>query len=738
MAEQYSPLFGFDPTATTVVGNYSKVAEAQGDIADAAAKSKSQQAPFNFLGVGKAVTDLTTGLANEKNMVDAHTAKLRATEFMQNNEHLTGHELAQKIENEIKTISEGDNYSTGYREGAMSVFDVGYKQALARKEEERVASTLNVVSSNFSTVLASNKANGIPMTGDFAQSWANNTAASLKLPVEYVRNAMVGAYYQDGQMRVATARNKQELAEAEAYIADAAKVLRTPLFLDSRSKKFQPVLNSMKSGLDSSITAKRKEFKDQAALFIEQKIEGAGTNVWDTFPENPASYQGMYAEAYESPAAALNAYKEDMKAFTEAEAGRKYLGSYDIMAIKDAPVPDSGENKYIKPEVTKAVTDALVKYQGNPDAFIKIVTRNPDVIGDAGDQIIRTFMVNDDPATLAQIKESFDNLSAFPGGSQAMQLAFGDDYRDIMGVSVFADVLTNGDVQKAKAAYFEANGALVQGSLAPDLKDKMFSYKEKLGTMGDEFQYVVNALANTNQGIVNKKMLERLYERFSGGLQEREGVTFDVSKFDSMGSAYAPEVFSAQVVEMATAMNAGIAPSKITNLRGNIMSFTDEFGFPTGIINTTPVLTISNKLYEAQARNDAAEVDILSRSKDTVDSLTSWIAEAATTSILDTEGQLAADQKMYEQLSVIWSESGVPLKDIAPDILALKAMFPEVISPEAVPDYDVRKNMEAQNLRMQGMIESIATKLIGRDAAKVIEESQMTEAEKRAANRSQR
>lgn len=737
MAES-SPLFGFDPTATTVVGNYSKVAEAQGDIADAAAKSKSQQAPFNFLGVGKAVTDLTTSLANEKNMVDAHTAKLRATEFMQNNENLSGHELSQKIEEQIKTISEGDNYSTGYREGAMAVFDVGYKQALARKEEERVASTLNIVSSNFSTVLASNKANGIPMTGDFAQSWATNTADSMKLPVEYVRNAMVGAYYQDGQMRVTTARNKQELAEAQAYIAEAGKVLKTPLFLDSRSKKFQPVLTSLKSNLDSSITAKQKEFKQAAALFIEQNVEGAGTTVWNTFPTDPSQYQSAYADAYDSPAAALNAYKEDMKAFTEAQEGRSFLGSYDIMAIKDTPVPDSNENKYIKPEVTKAVTDALVKYQGNPDSFIKIVTRNPDVVGDAGKQLYRSFMVTDDPASLAQQKEAFDNIMAFPGGSQAMQIALGKSYTDILGISVFADVFTNGNVQEAKSAYAAAQGTLVQGSLQPSLKEDMFKYKEKLGTLGDEFQFVVNSLVNHNQGSVNKDMLESLYERFSGGLREVDGVTFDVSKFDSTGSAYAPEVYQAQVIEMATALNAGASPMKVTNLRGNILTYTDEFGFPAGVINSSPILTISNKLYEAQARNDAAEVDILSRSKDTVDSMTSWIAEAATTSILDTEGQLAADQKMYEQLSVIWSESGVPLKDIAPDILALKAMFPEVISPEAVPDYDQRKNMEANNLRMQGMIESIATKLIGRDAAKVIEESQMTAAEKRAANRSQR
>lgn len=727
MAES-SPLFGFDPSATTVVGNYSKVAEAQGDIADAAAKSKSQKEPFDFLGVGQQIAQVAGVFAEEKNALDAHQAKLRSIEFMQQNENLTGHELSLKIEEEIRNISEGD-FSTGYREGALRVLDVGYNKALKRKEEERVASSLNVIQSDFSTQMSSNKANGIPMSETFAQEYATNTAAKFRVPVEYVRNAMVSSYYEDAQMRVMTARNKNDLAAAEAYIAEAGTVLKTPLFLDSRSKKFQPVIDEFKRNLASSIRDKKTEFKEAAALAIEVR-EGEGTNLQNTFPSNPATYKDLYFEAHDSPAAALNAFKNDYKAFLEVQEGRDYVASYDIMAIKDAPVPDSGDNKYIKPEVTKAVTAALVKYQGNPDAFIKIVSRNPDVIGDAGDQLLRSFMVNDDPAMLAQIKESFDNILAFPGGSQAMQMALGDDYKRVISTMVIADSLAGGNLQKAKAMVAESSGALVKGSLEPDLKERMYENSNKLGTLGDEYIHTVNTLLNVNAGLVDKKMLDKVYNQFAEGYQEREGVNFDVSKFDTSSQAYDADVFNEQIVETMTRLNGGVTPMSARNLRNNIMTYTDEFGFPAGAFNANPALNIGNKLYEAMSIRDEKEVDFWTRSGDTFDVMTSYFAYAIPNTF-NTDGLIAKESEVADQLEKVWSGADVPKEKIGKDILALKAMFPEVISKEEVPDYDVRKNLEQRNIQMQALIESMATKFIGRDINTVIEEENMSMGELR-------
>jgi hypothetical protein len=729
MAES-SPLFGFDPSATKVVGNYGQVAEAQGDIADAAAKSKSQKAPFDFLGVGKVATDIAANLAAEKNAVDAHTAKLRATEFMKNNEHLTGHELATAIEGEIQGISEGDNFSSGYKKGALAVFDVGYAQALERKEEERVASTLNVVQSNFSTQLADNKANGIAMTEGYAQEWANNTAATMRLPVEYVRNAMVGAYYQDAQDRITVARNKNELAEAQAYIAEAGKVLRTPLFLDSRSKKFLPVLNSLKSNLDATITAKKKEFKDAAAVFVETTLKGGMTDVWDTYPEDPATYASVVRESVSSDAEYVRKMRELTNGYQEAQEARSYILNYDIYGFK-TEVPSSSENKYISSNIDKMVAHEMVKNLGTPDLFIQVVNRNPDSMKVGGDQLLHAFRVTENPEELAQMKEAFDNILAFPNGAQALQMAFGNSYKDVVGISVLADVYTNGDVQKAKAVFAEAKGALIQTPINPDLKDELYTNIGDLDTMGDEYNYAVNTLLAVSPGLVDKDMLDSLYDKFAAGLKDVDGVRFNVSRFDSSAAAYDPDTFMEQVISSTAKLNGGVTPRSVRNLRNNVMTFTDEFGFTAGTINANPVLNIGNQLYEAMASSDEQQVDHWTRMGDTLDVMTTWVSEAATTSILNTEGQLAADNKMYEGLAEVWNASSSDKGKIAGDILALKAMFPETIDPEAVPDYNERKNLEARNLEMQGLVEEMATRMLGRDVNTVMEEESMTQSELR-------
>jgi hypothetical protein len=730
MAES-SPLFGFDPSATTVVGNYSKVAEAQGDIADAAAQSKSQQAPFDFLGVGKQVAGIAATMAEEKNMVDAHQAKLRATEFMQNNDHLSGHELSRKIEQEIKSISEGDNFSTGYQKGALAVFDVGYAQALERKEEERVAASLNVVASNFSTQLADNKANNIPMTGEYAQTWATNTAAKMRLPVEYVRNAMVSSYYQDAQMRIVTARNKNELAAAQTYINEAGNVLRTPLFLDTRSKKFQPVVTKLKKDLDASITAKKKEFKEAAALVVETDFIGGKSTVWDTYPKDPTTPAALaiIRESVSSDAAYVKKVRELTNGYEEAQIARDEILSFDPYAIKP-PAMTKEENKYFLPEAEKMVYAEVYKNLGKPDAFIDLVRRNPETISYSGDRLVHAFDTTEDPTQLAQMGEAFRNIQSFPGGSQSLQMALGDDYKRVISTMVIADSLAGGDIQKAKTMVAESSGALVQGSLEPDLKERMYENSNSLGTLGDEYIHTVNTLLNVNAGLVDKKMLDKVYDQFAEGYQEREGVNFDVSKFDTSSQAYDEDVFNEQIVETMTRLNGGVTPMSVRNLRNNIMTYTDEFGFPAGAFNANPALNIGNKLYEAMAIRDEKEVDFWTRSGDTFDVMTSYFSYAIPNTF-NTDGLLAKESEVADQLAKVWSGADVPKEKIGKDILALKAMFPDVISKEEVPDYDVRKNLEERNIQMQALIESMATKFIGRDINTVIEEENMSMGERR-------
>jgi len=390
------------------------------------------------------------------------------------------------------------------------------------------------------------------------------------------------------------------------------------------------------------------------------------------------------------------------------------------LAIKP-PVPSSSENQFIKTNVDKVVSASMSKYFGQPDTFINIVNRNPDSASAGGDQLYHAFMVTEDPEQLGQMKEAVGNIMSFPGGSQALQMAFGDDYKKVVGISVISDVFTNGDVQKAKSIFAESSGTLVQGSIDPDIKERMYENSYDLGTLGDEYIYTVNTLLNVNQGIVDKGMLDSLYDKFAEGRQERGDVKFNVSRFDTSANAYDPEVFNDQVIEMVTSMNGDVAPMEITNLRGNIMAYTDEFGMAAGVINTTPVLNIGNQLYAAMAVNDEKQVDFLTRSGDTFDSINTWVSSAVTTNWFNTGAQKEIDQEMMNQLGEIWSAASADKGKISEVILSVKAMYPEVISEEAIPDFETRKNVEARNLEIQGLIEQMATKFTGSSLESLIE-----------------
>ncbi|WMM95614.1 hypothetical protein CRP143_gp49 [Roseobacter phage CRP-143] len=710
MAES-SPLFGFDPGTTTVVGDYGKVAEAQGDIADAAAQSKSQQAPFDFLGLGTQVSQLAGKFAEQKNMVDAHQAKLRATEFMQENDYLTGHELATKVEEQIRTISDGNNYSSGYRKGALAVFDIGYAQALERKEEERVASAMNVLASNFSTEIADNRANGIPMNEEYAQDWASRMSTEFRVPIEYVRNAMVSSYYQDAQMRVATATTPAQLAAAQSYINEASTVLRSPLFLDSRSRRFQPIINSLRSNLDSSISAKQTEFRQQAALRVVTELEGDQTDVYSSYPSDPRTPENiaLIQASTTSPAAAARKLRELTAGYEEAQTARSYLASYNPMDVH-APIPSVSENKYIQPAIEEMVYASVLQNIENPARLASIAANNPEVIGTTGDRLLHAFMTTNDEGQLQQFNSYFANATSVPGGSRAMQLMFGDDYKDVVGINVLASTFTHGDVGRARDVLAEAQGSLVSPPIDPSIASDYYENAASLGTLGDEYMYSINTLLRVSPGLVNKQMLNRVYDLFAEGYQERAGVNFNVSRYDSANSARDPEVFNEQLASMATTFNGGVTPGEVFNLPGDIMVYKDEFGFTAGVFDAGPVLAVSNGLAEALSSNDTKNVNFFTRSGDTMDALTSWVADAATTNLFDREGQLAADNRMYANLAEIWSGEDVSAEMISTVILDFKAMFPDVITSEQVPDPVQRAAMQQRNIEIQHLIDEVAAR----------------------------
>ena len=716
MAES-SPLFGFDPSTTTVVGNYSKAAEAQGDIANITAQAKSQQAPFDFLGVGKQIAAVSGIAADKKNMIDAHTAKLRATEFMQNNSHLSGHELSESIKNEITTISDSGNYSTGYQKGALAVFDIGYNQALERKEEERVVSSMNVVSSNFGVQIADNMANGLPMSAEWSQTWAANTAAEMKLPVESVRNAMVSSYYQDAQMRVVTARNKKELAEAQKYITEAGKSLNSPLFLDSRSKKFQPVIKQLKTNFNSSVTAKKKEFQEAARVHVELNVVGEKNNLWNTNPGNPILHAEDIRESVNTDAEFIVKMRTLTNDYNKAEEARSIVEGYNPYEIK--PLVTT-VNKLATAEINNIVYAEVLKNIENPNAFITLANRNPDAIGFAGKQLVNAFNVTDNPESLTQMANSFKNIQSFPKGSLALQRVFGDDYKNIISTMVIADYMVGGDVAKARGMVAEAKGSLVQQSIHPNIKDRMYKNSYDLGTLGDEYLYTINTILNVNAGAVDKGLLDDIYEKFAEGIEEREGIKTNVSVKDTAANTLEPDVFNKSLASTLTTLNGGILPSGVKNLSNNTMIYTDEFGFTTGAFNAGPLAEITNSLTEAMAIQDQKEVDTTTKLLDSFDALLSNVSFGFANMYSDEVKE--KDIALHEQFKAIWGTEDVDREKISTTVDKFRDMFPLTIDAEAIPDYDARKNIEAYNAQMQSLITEVATNLLGKT-----EEEQATE-----------
>ena len=724
MAES-SPLFGFDPATTTVVANYGKVAEAQGDIADAAAKGKSQKAPFDFLGVGKAAVAAGDQFVSQKNSVDAHTARLRAIDFMNKNQHLTGHELSQRIAEEIKGISNGD-FSTGYREGALSVLETGYDGALKRKEEERVASSFNVIQSDFSVLLNSYKKNNISISDTFAADYAKQKAAEFRLPIENVRNAMVASFYQEASMRVNVASSPDELKQALTYLSEMRKPLNNPLFLASRADKFSQEITAMQSSLDKQVTAKEKEFKQAAAFFLESAVEGDGQTLDTTYPVNPLLHQDKYVAAFpDNRAGALNKLKEDVKNFNEAESARTYISNFDSKAMRPEAVPSKDVNKYIRPEVVKIVTKDLMASMDSPKDFVLIAQRSQDVIKDAGDNIARIFTSTSDEKLLDQYHTAFNTIANHPGGSHALQLVLGNNYKDIMTTMVLAEGYTNGDVLKARNVLFESQGKLTQGAFTGDDENTLHKYKAKLGARGSDFEAVIQKLRNVNEGLAAQKM-EDIYKKFSEGIVEVNGIAIDKSQNDTSALSYTPDLFNNKLAKVLTDVNGGLKPGMITNLAQNKMSVKDAFGFTTDVVDATPLLDVVNKLAAAKATDDTRNVTYWSKIGDHYDLLVGQLSFGVAN--FPHFGTINERYKKEYKPAVdkIWATpngvsqpdgkggftEGPGITEVAKTVAELNKMYPLTIDPKDVPDYDLRKSIEGKNAQARTLIKQISDELV--------------------------
>lgn len=611
MEQQSNPLFDFTPT-TTVAADYSKVAKAKGDIADAQAKSQSEPQPFDFLGIAQGVTQITGQMAAEKNMVDSHTAKLKALDFMSQNQNLTGHELEQKIKTEIQSISEGD-YSEGYKEGTFAILDLGYKQALEAKEEERVNGFLNVVSNKYGVLLDSNRNKGMNLPNP--ELYAANMAQQYNLPVEQVRNAMVATTYKDSITFVNAAKNNKQLEEIVAGITEKNKNLKTPMFLDSKSKKFAPVVASYKTALASAIKTKKKEFKEDA----KSRIAAATGNVTDVnnsyiLDPNLPETQSFFRDAYDDDLSRLNAYNKYVKGYNNAKEARDFLINHPLGDAR----PVAPDNSMLKKELTKRATVGFTNSfaSGSFETAIDIINNEEDVMTDVGDNLMRQINSLDDNKALTQ---TYNNLSAFmdyPGGSNAVKKMLGDEYKNVIATNEIATMLTNGDYVKARNIVAEAEGTVSNAAYKPEINNKMYELANELGTMRDEYLETVRVVGSVNASLVNKKFLKNLRDKFNDNVkqfttEEDEGTKFNIM-YAKVPDALDQDAFNNSIFAAGKNLNSGISGTEIKFLPNNKVIMHDEYGVPQIVFNTKPMLEMQDEAYtlgKIQEKRDAAMSD---------------------------------------------------------------------------------------------------------------------------------
>lgn len=759
-----SPLFGFDPSSTTVVANYGKVAEAKGDIADAAAKSKSATPAFDFLGLGQninkiasqvaqaEVTDAQIKLAeHEKKQkelaalkkegddarqatldeiekakqkaaevaakrqatVDNFSGRRHATTFMADNEGASGSVLQKAIEDKLQEIATNpDMYSQAYLDGVLSIFDGTYVQATKQGTEERVNASLNVATEAFMVDLTNLYNNGVAMTEQEAYDWAAGYAQDNGINVGQVRDAMLVGYYKDRQMRVITARNPEEL---EAAIAESKKIgapLMTPTFRASKAADKVAERNQAEKDYQSTISAKVKEFTNVAKVEHQTQIVGDTGSVYTSYKKDPALHRNLYDQMYPNdPAQALKAYQEDVAKYESNQKARTFIDAFQLGKYTSLPAKDSDWGKAVHKEVATQVRIGLASNLSNPTAFTQIVLNHPQVISDVGKDMYNSFQALENEEEAKAVKAQYQNIRNTTRGGQALQNLFGDKYKSVVGSLVVGDVLYNGSLIQGRSAVATSSSVLNEGSIKPEVKQKMFELSDKLGPQGSDYEYVIGILSN-NKGDISKDDLNDVYDFFADSLSERAGVSWNAGKQDFSATSKDPETFEKGVVKLMEQTSfLKDKPGRVIDKGDGIFTFYDKYGTFEGMVDSTPIKAATDALYTANAIGDAAAIGYWSNTKDLL-SVTVEHVGIAWDTLGDVEASYANEQntqRLYDEILAQGHVDKIAMVDI---ISNAKTMYPSSLSLDFIEKngldaYQVEV-IERKHLEIQNIIDNLA------------------------------
>jgi hypothetical protein len=392
MAE-YSPLFGFEST-TTVQANYSKVAEAKGDIADAAAQSKSDQ-PFDFLGVAKTIQqDLTQPLADVKNAADAHVAKADAKRFMGEISSMDGEQQVAAIEGRLKELGDTNKYSTGFREGALSVLEYGLGSASVKAEGERVDRLVGVSASEYTVAHQRAVRLGIPIN---LEEYTKRVAEERRLPIPRVRDALMYSNLESNIDLLSSVETVDEYKAIKADLAEMDKVFNdSVMYFGSQSGPMKEAMTARRAVLNSlDGQVKERLISDAVGKIDSTLLSPADPNGIRIRNEALADIRAIDPSKYDSE---RRRAEGDLQKNIAIAVGRN--------TYKDATsvIPDNvyGKDKQFYQDSTRTAIWSSID-SGDMNTLNTIITHRPDVVKDIADDFFIGIMSATDEQRLGQL-----------------------------------------------------------------------------------------------------------------------------------------------------------------------------------------------------------------------------------------------------------------------------------------------------------------------------------------------
>ena len=562
-------IFGYTPTTDIAVDKSAEARLKQETM-------KQEKQPFDFLGVMRAGAQVTGQFAAEKNQADAHTAYMESWQFMASIDHMDGHEKVAAIEGKIKEQS-GDNFSSGYRQGSLSVLDKAYASALLQKEEERVATGLNVGATTWIANLA-----GGYQDFDSAEGFIDQYGTKNNLNKAQVRDAIYTGVYEHYSLQSLNAKSDDELtAINEEFNQVVQRDFKGTFFEGSKAKKFNAVVKEAKANHSSTVAAKRKHFTELEQTKIEIG-KGDGQSSGTSYTLKPEDFR--WDIAYRDKDQRVKQFIAYQNNYNQAQEARAFMGSYNPMnphpSIESVVYKD---NKFIQKEWPQYVANVGMQklLLGNTESFTDVMTGEGQKSADElGTQINQSYMNARTTEEIRPLLNRLEDTFNTNGGATILNNSIGEQQlARMMATITLADVHYEGDLSKARDFVAQQDRSLTKMTWDKSTFATVQDRTVALGVHGNRYKATMDTLNQINPAMATE-MEEKVAEHFKNLQEETHDVMWDTSVanyFDTNNVAQ-PDVLKQNIID-SFVMTTNSQPTRIQTLHnGGFIAFDDVTG----------------------------------------------------------------------------------------------------------------------------------------------------------------